>query len=409
MKRLLIVLRKGRHKMKDKYLYWLDRIEGLGSMAKKNLLEAFGTAEEIYRGQKKYFKLILDEKKLALILKAQEQLEIEQPFESARREGIQLICYKEQGFPEKLRNIPDAPFAIYYKGRLPDEALPSVAVIGARECSGYGEYVACELGKLLGEQGIQVISGMAKGIDGLCQSVALEAGGISFGVLGCGVDICYPKSNYKLYEKLIQTGGVISTYAPGTQPQAKLFPPRNRIVSGLADVLVVIEARQKSGTYITVEMALEQGREIYAVPGRVTDRLSDGCNKMLKDGAHVFLSPQDFLMDMYQLLPLQMKVLKQRERSNVLRVVKPQIGEELSGDWIQQTLDFMEGEEQESQLGKAILEVLDFYPQPIEKIAVQLQERYQILQKPEDLTTRLMYMCLYGQVKQDSAGWFSKK
>ncbi len=395
--------------MKDKYLYWLDRIEGLGATAKINLLEAFGGAREVYLSQEKYLKLILNEKKLELLLRAQKHLEIEKTYEEAEREGIQLICYKEKAFPEKLKNIPDAPFAIYYKGRLPDETLPAVAVIGARECSQYGEYVAGELGRMLGEQGIQVISGMAKGIDGLSQSAALEAGGVSFGVLGCGVDICYPKSNYKLYEKLIQTGGIISTYPPGTQPQAKLFPPRNRIVSGLADVLVVIEARQKSGTYITVEMALEQGREIYAVPGRVTDRLSDGCNKMLKDGAHVFLSPQDFLMDIQELLPVQMETLRKDSGGVSRGRNKRQEADDISGEWTQQTLDLQETRERDAHVIKAILEVLDFYPQPIEKISTQLQERYRIIQKPEELTTQLMYLCLYGQVRQESAGWFSRK
>lgn len=394
--------------MKDKYLYWLDRIEGLGSLAKKNLMEAFGDAQEVYQGQEKYLKFILDEKKLELVLKAQRELEVEKAYDTAWQEGIQMVWYRDAEFPEKLRHIPDAPFCVYYKGRLPDETLPSVAVIGARECSQYGEYVARELGKMLGEQGIQVISGMARGIDGISQSAALAAGGASFGVLGCGVDVCYPKSNRRLYEELINVGGILSTYPPGTLPQAKLFPPRNRIVSGLADVLVVIEARQKSGTYITVEMALEQGREIYAVPGRVTDRLSDGCNKMLKDGAHVFLSPQDFLMDLQELLPLGMQEVQRRQCSATFGRNGQTKEDEACGEWKQQTLDLTAQDAQEEKLVQAILEVLDFYPRSIEEIVLQLQERYQIRQKPEELTTKLMYMCLYGQIKQESAGWFSK-
>ena len=393
----------------DKYLYWLDRVEGLGNKTKQNLMEAFGSAQEIYHGQEKYLKYILDEKRLQVIKKAQKEADVENAWEKAVGEEIEMVCYFETGFPEKLIHIPDPPFCIYYKGMLPDENLPSVAVIGARECSQYGEYVAKELGKVLGEQGIQVISGMAKGIDGISQLAALDAGGISFGVLGSGVDVCYPKTNRRLYDRLLEQGGILSTYPPGTQPQAKLFPPRNRIVSGLADVLVVIEARQKSGTYITVEMALEQGREIYAVPGRVTDRLSDGCNKMLKDGAHVFLSPQDFLMDLQELLPFAMKEQKKRQCMSAV-FNQSEIGRRKNGNGSGNSQIPTCGNEndKEDKVMQAMLEVLDFYPKSMEEIMLQLRERYQIEQRQEDLTTKLMYMCLYGLAKQETPGWFSK-
>ena len=149
----------------------------------------------------------------------------------------------------------------------------------------------------MGRAGIQVISGMARGIDGISQQAALSAGGTSYGVLGCGVDICYPAQNRRLYEELLEKGGLLSTYTPGTKPLPQYFPPRNRIVSGLSDALIVIEARQKSGTLITVDMALEQGRDVYVVPGRITDRLSDGCNHLLTQGAGVFLSPESFAED----------------------------------------------------------------------------------------------------------------
>lgn len=197
---------------------------------------------------------------------------------------------------ETGRNSGSA-YGIFYRGKLPDENEPAVAVIGARECSEYGRYVAEELGQYLGRAGIQVISGMARGIDGISQQAALSAGGTSYGVLGCGVDICYPAQNRRLYEELLEKGGLLSTYAPGTKPLPQYFPPRNRIVSGLSDALIVIEARQKSGTLITVDMALEQGRDVYVVPGRLTDRLSDGCNHLLTQGAGVFLSPESFAED----------------------------------------------------------------------------------------------------------------
>lgn len=386
----------------DKYLYWLDRVEGLGPVSKRNLIEAFGCGEEVFRAADRHLQYILDERKLEILKKARVDVEIEDAFQKLQKNKIKMCCYHEINYPGKLINIADPPFCLYYKGNLPCENIPSVAIIGARECSAYGEYIASELGKSLGAQGIQVISGMARGIDGISQWAALEAGGVSYGVLGCGVDVCYPKTNHVLYEELLLNGGILSTYPPGTKPQAKLFPPRNRIVSGLSDVLVVIEARQRSGTSITVEMALEQGREIYAVPGRITDRLSDGCNKLIKEGAHVFLSPEDFLLDLEEMLPMKMTNLRKQQMTyyddsmQVNRsIAKKQINEELV-------------ENDDNTLGAQIYRLLDFYPQSVETIIDKLHKECGIEIKYEELTGELMMLCLLGQIKQDSPSWFSR-
>lgn len=387
----------------DKYLYWLDRIEGLGPVAKRNLIDAFGDAENVFQASESHLKYILNDKKLQLFMDAKEQVEIDTAFEELKKKKIHMVCFHEEDYPKKLVHIPDPPFALYYKGQLPAETLPAVAVIGARECSSYGEYIASELGKVLGQQGIQVISGMAKGIDGISQSAALEAGGVSFGVFGCGVDVCYPVSNRLLYEELQLKGGILSTYPPGTTPQARLFPPRNRIVSGLADVLVVIEARQRSGTSITVEMALEQGREIYAVPGRVTDRLSDGCNKMIKEGAHVFLSPEDFMMDLGALLPIQMENLR-KQQLNIGDIYDTKLSEKED-----MTLPVSEGRGEADSITERIYQVLDFYPQSIEEIVDKLIKTYKLQVKQEEISALLMRLCLMGKIKQDSSSWFSKK
>ena len=145
---------------------------------------------------------------------------------------------------------------------------------------------------------MQIISGMARGIDGIGQRAALYAGGYSLGVLGCGVDVCYPRENREVYEQLLVKGGVCSEYPPGMEPRAVLFPPRNRIISGLCDGVLVIEAKGRSGTLITVDMALEQGREVYAVPGRATDALSEGCNRLIRQGAQLVMSPEELLEDL---------------------------------------------------------------------------------------------------------------
>ncbi|MCD8379233.1 MAG: DNA-protecting protein DprA, partial [Lachnospiraceae bacterium] len=155
--------------------------------------------------------------------------------------------------------------------------------------------------------GIQVISGMARGIDSISQSACLDAGGKSFAVLGSGADICYPPEERPLYERLVQEGGIISEYPLGMQPLNKNFPPRNRLISGLADLVLVIEAREKSGTLITVDMALEQGREVAVVPGRITDALSLGCHKLYSQGAHLVISPQQMAQMVWEAFALRQK------------------------------------------------------------------------------------------------------
>ncbi len=205
------------------------------------------------------------------------------------------ICALDEDFPERLRSIPDSPQGIYVKGRLPDPGKPSVSIIGSRNNSEYGRGVARYFAEVLAKNGVQIISGMARGIDGISQKAAVEAGGESFGVLGCGIDMVYPNENKDLFKKVPLQGGLISEYPPGTPPLPRLFPPRNRIISALCDILLVIEARQQSGTSITVRYALDQGKDVYAVPGRITDPLSSGCNGLIADGAGVAISPETIL------------------------------------------------------------------------------------------------------------------
>lgn len=277
------------------YQYWLMNIKGLGKKRKLKLLQKFGSAETIYRADVGLLKEPAGEKGTEKILEAKRNWHILEEYEALCRQKIKFTCQGDGDYPERLINIPDAPFALYYQGELPSDDIPSVALIGARACSEYGAYAAREFGSKLARMGIQIISGLAMGIDGISQEAALAAGGKSFGILGCGVDVCYPKSNRSIYERCRIQGGILSEYPPGTAPAANLFPPRNRIISGLSDVIIVVEAREKSGTLITVDMALEQGREVYAVPGRITDSLSRGCNHLFRQGAGVAVSPTDIL------------------------------------------------------------------------------------------------------------------
>lgn len=198
--------------------------------------------------------------KAALLTENSRLFDVEGEYERLTGRGIQLVAEGEEDYPRRLSQIPDRPWVLYYGGALPPEERPAVALIGARDCTEYGRYMARQFGAAFAKAGVSVISGMARGIDGIGQESALRQGGYSLGVLGCGVDVCYPKENRKLYEALLAGGCVCSEYPPGVGPRALLFPPRNRIISGLADAVMVIEAREKSGTLITVDMALEQGR-----------------------------------------------------------------------------------------------------------------------------------------------------
>lgn len=282
------------------YAYFLCSIPMIGGVRAGQLEERFGSPQGIYEAGVEGWRECVSESIAEYMDRQKKEDAWRRDYAQLAEKQIHLVFSREEGFPKKLLTIPDPPYGIFYKGKLPEDTIPSVAIIGARECSEYGRYVAEELGRYLGTRRIQVISGMARGIDGISQQAALSAGGGSYGVLGCGVDICYPSQNRRLYEELSRDGGLLSTYAPGVRAMPAYFPPRNRIVSGLSDALVVIEARQKSGTLITVDMALEQGRDVYVVPGRITDRLSDGCNRLLNQGAGVVLSPEQFLEEFLQ-------------------------------------------------------------------------------------------------------------
>lgn len=214
------------------------------------------------------------------------------------KEKIMCCSRDSRLYPKRLREFNDMPEKLYYIGRLPDEEKKSVAIVGARKCSYYGRTQAYRFARELAGCGVQIISGMALGVDGYAQKGALDAGGDTFAVLGCGADVCYPRQNQPLYRELAKRGGIISEYEPGTPATAWHFPRRNRIISGLADLVLVIEAAKKSGSLITVNFALEQGKTVYAVPGRLGDTLSEGCNDLIFDGAGIAKSVETILEEL---------------------------------------------------------------------------------------------------------------
>lgn len=217
-----------------------------------------------------------------------------------KEKGIELVAYDDEKYPFRLRDIKDSPPVLFLKGSLPKKDAVCVSVIGARECSVYGANVARRLGELLSENGIAVISGMARGIDSISQQACIASGGYSLAFLGGGVDVVYPKESGVLYDALSKNGGIMSEFPPGTSPIKPYFALRNRLISGMSDVVCVIEAKERSGTMITVDCALEQGREVFALPGRITDITSMGTNELIKQGAGIISDLDGFVQEVLE-------------------------------------------------------------------------------------------------------------
>jgi DNA processing protein len=202
------------------------------------------------------------------------------------------------GLPPLLRAIHDPPAGLFVRGAAPAAVLerPAVAIVGARACSGYGASVARSLGRELAAAGLVVVSGLARGVDGEAHRGALDAGGSTVAVLGCGIDRDYPAAHADLARRIAETGLIVSEYAPAVEPAPWRFPARNRVVAGLAAATVVVEARERSGALITADLALEEGREVFAVPGEITSALSAGTNALLKLGASPLTCASDVLL-----------------------------------------------------------------------------------------------------------------
>lgn len=310
---------------KEEYNYWLANIEQIGPKKRELLLQAFNSVEELFYATGRDLKIFKEkccppemrfsDKDIERIVNSRNPDKIQECYAKLNNSGIYFVSREDERYPEKLRNIYDAPFALYIKGSLPKPGQKLLAVVGARECSTYGKEMARHFARAIAAAGIPIISGLARGIDSYAHEGALNGGGITYAVMGCGIDICYPKENLNLYMEMQKRGGIISEYPPGVSPIAGNFPMRNRIISGLSDGILVIEAREKSGSLITVDLGLEQGKDIYALPGRVTDSLSLGCNNLIKMGAKLVTTPKDILED---ILPGYHENISKNKKNNKL-------------------------------------------------------------------------------------------
>lgn len=212
---------------------------------------------------------------------------------------IKIVKKTDKEYPLRMKRLSQMPELLYVRGNLPADDKPSVAIVGARSCSSYGRNMALEFARVLSQEGVQIISGLALGIDGEAHVGAMKGNTPTYAVLANDVSVCYPRANQRIYNKILESGGGILGEQPeGTQARPYFFPARNRIISALADVILVVEARGKSGALITVDYALEQGKTVYAIPGRVGDVLSEGCNRLIAQGAGIACSPDMILQEL---------------------------------------------------------------------------------------------------------------
>ena len=282
----------------DPLAYWIgfNNVRGIGPARLTALLDVFGSVEAAWASPADALREIgLDRRSIANLVEARGELDLAAELETINRAGVQVLTWEDGRYPERLRQIDDPPPVLYVRGELRPADDWAVAIVGTRRASNYGREAARMLAADLARAGVTIISGLARGIDGQAHRAAMEAGGRTIAVLGSGVDVIYPWENRSLAEEIVGHGALVSEYALGTPPEANNFPPRNRIISGLSRGVIVVEAGEQSGALITADFAAEQGRDVFAVPGSIFQRGSQGTNRLIRDGAQPVLSANDIL------------------------------------------------------------------------------------------------------------------
>lgn len=277
-------------------LLWLSSILCVGIKNKHRLLEYFGSAlAAAQNGVKGFVECGVKENNARKAFEEPPEYAVARILGEMYKKEMSFVSFESGEFPERLRTIPDCPIGLFVVGKLPDESKKHLGVVGSRRCTSYGATTTFDLTKEIATDGVVVVSGMAEGIDSMAHKGALAGQGITIAVLGCGADVCYPAINRSLMEQIKAEGCIVSELPPGTRADRYTFPARNRIISGLSDVVAVMEADERSGTLITVNHALEQGRDVMALPGNVTSRLSRGTNRLIKEGAAIITGSEDIL------------------------------------------------------------------------------------------------------------------
>lgn len=303
-----------------KYWLWLGELPGLTNQARLALLRHFETPENAFYADAG--EVLLTEgitRKQAEALENKDLSAADRILEDCRRLGLRILTFQDAEYPDRLRNIYDPPFLLYVRGHLPpvDEEVV-IAVVGTRSCTPYGEACGEKLGYGLAKGGAVVVSGLARGVDAAATRGALRGGGVPIGVAGGGLDVIYPPEHRYLYEDVAAAGALLSEYPPGTEPDRAHFPVRNRIMAGLAVGTVVVEAPLRSGALITGNTALEQGRDLFAVPGPIDAPASAGCNRILRDGGIIVTEARDILSCYAERFPGRLRLEECREEPETL-------------------------------------------------------------------------------------------
>ncbi len=266
--------------MEERY-YWVgfNLVKGIGAVRLRTLVDFFGSAERAWKADANQLKEAgLGEKIIDNLHQVRSQVDLDKVWQKIQQNDITVLTSEDDLYPRRLKEIDQPPPVLYVRGEIRLEDEWSVAIVGTRRMTAYGRQVAEELADFLGRHGVTVISGLARGIDAIAHQSAIKAGGRTYAVMGSGVDFIYPPENRKLAEEVIHSGALISEYPLGTAPDSGNFPPRNRIISGLSQAVVVIEAGDTSGALITATFAAEQGKEVFAVPGYIHAPQSKGTN-----------------------------------------------------------------------------------------------------------------------------------
>lgn len=279
---------------------WFSQLPGLSARQKLHFLQQGFEPEDLYNAGQQELEHMPDAGPLA----DKDLTQARQISEQCRQKGIGILTFRDAAFPSRLRNVEDGPVLLYYHGKLPDlDAQPVIALVGTRKATPYGLRIARSMAGQMAACGGLVVSGGALGVDAAAMEAALDAGCPTVGVLGCGVDITYPASNRKLFERVIANGCLLSEYPPGTKPEYWHFPQRNRIISGISHGVLVVEAPAKSGALITARCALDQGRDVFVVPGNVDSAACEGSNALLLDGAQPVMSGWGLLQNYGAMFP----------------------------------------------------------------------------------------------------------
>lgn len=280
------------------YSLALSKVRGVGSIIGKRLVDFFGSAKDVFSADRVKIEQVAGKFVADNIKKFSKWGEVEEDIKISLRLGQKAVCYEEEDkYPELLRHIPDPPLCLFYIGEIHKDLL-CIGIVGTRYPSSYGIEVTRTFSSFLALMGICIVSGMAIGIDTIAHKSAVDAGGKTWAILGSSIERIYPQSNVKLGKEIIEKGGaIISEFPPGVSPAPENFPRRNRIIAGISKAVLITEAPEKSGALITAYLALEYGRDVFAVPGNISSEKSKGTNKLIKEGAHLADSPDDIMSE----------------------------------------------------------------------------------------------------------------